>query len=403
MGRSVAAGLLLLVVVGCVAGTWWQWFEARRELRLPGIVETQEVRLSSRVGGRVVRVLVEEAQPVEPGQALVELEMPELQTQRAQWVAQKAAAEALLTKLENGPRPEERAAARAAAEAAAARLARMERGFREEEKEQARQELRGWEAELAQAQQDLQRERALLQQNATATQTFELALARVQRLQAQVQGAAARVAMMERGYRPEEIAEARAEWARLQAQYELVLAGSREEDIAEARARIREIQARIDEIDVRRQELVVVAPERAIIEALLVRPGDVVAPSQPVAVVLRAADQWVKAYVSEVDLGRIRLGQTVDVTCDAYPAQRFAGRITYIASQSEFTPRNVQTIDERRHQVFGIKVRVDDDRGIFKSGMAADVWVPLLAPDSGPATAGTPSPTVPPRAAAAQP
>jgi len=197
MGRSVAAGLLLLVVVGCVAGAWWQWFEARRELRLPGIVETQEVRLSSRVGGRVVRVLVQEAQQVEPGQALVELEMPELQTQRAQWVAQKAAAEALLTKLENGPRPEERAAAKAAADAAAARLARMERGFREEEKEQARQELRGWEAELAQAQQDLQRERTLLQQNATATQTFELALARVQRLQAQVQAATARVAMME--------------------------------------------------------------------------------------------------------------------------------------------------------------------------------------------------------------
>ena len=209
--------------------------------------------------------------------------------------------------------------------------------------------------------------------------------------------------MMERGYRPEEIAEARAEWARLQANYELVLAGSREEEIAEARARIQEVQARIDEIDVRRQELVVVAPERAIVESLLVRPGDVVLANQPVAIVLRRADQWVKAYVSEVDLGRIRLGQTVDVTCDAYPTQRFRGRITYIASESEFTPRNVQTVDERRHQVFGIKVRVEDPDGVFKSGMAADVWVPLVALDHGASTASAPSEAIPPQARTAKP
>lgn len=385
-------GLAVVIVAGCVAGVWWRLFEAQPELHLPGTVETQEVRLSSRVGGRVVRVLVEEAQQVEPGQPLVELEMPELKAQRDQWLAQKAAAEALLTKLEQGARPQERAAAKAAADAAAARLARMEHGFREEEKEQARQELRGWEAELTQAQQDLQRERTLLQQNATATQNFELALSRVQRLQAQVNAAAARVAMMERGYRPEEIAEARAEWARLQADYELVLAGSREEDKAEARARIQEIQARIDELDVRQQELVVVAPERAVVESLLVRPGDVVSANQPVAIVLRAGDQWVKAYVSEVDLGRIRLGQAVEVSCDAYPKERFRGWITYIASESEFTPRNIQTIDERRHQVFGVKVRVDDPRGIFKSGMAADVWVPLQAPDHRWPAAGAPAP-----------
>jgi hypothetical protein len=85
----------------------------------------------------------------------------------------------------------------------------------------------------------------------------------------------------------------------------------------------------------------------------------------------------VKAYISEVDLGRIRLGQKVQVTCDAYPNQRFDGVITYISSVSEFTPRNIQTIDERRHQVFGFKVRVDDPQGVFKSGMAADVWLAL--------------------------
>ena len=108
----------------------------------------------------------------------------------------------------------------------------------------------------------------------------------------------------------------------------------------------------------------------------MVRPGDIAEANQPVALVLRADDLWVKAYISEVDLGKIKLGQKVEVTCDAFPGKRFAGEITYIASAAEFTPRNVQTIDERRHQVFGFKVRVADSQGVFKSGMAADVWLP---------------------------
>lgn len=86
---------------------------------------------------------------------------------------------------------------------------------------------------------------------------------------------------------------------------------------------------------------------------------------------------WVKAYISEVELGRIKLGQKVQVTIDTFPGKRFEGEVTYIASAAEFTPRNVQTIDERRHQVFGFKVQVTDPQGVFKSGMAADVHLPL--------------------------
>jgi len=157
----------------------------------------------------------------------------------------------------------------------------------------------------------------------------------------------------------------------------LLLAGTRQEEIDEAAAHVADLQAKIDEIDVKRNERIVVAPERSIVEVLMVRPGDIAAPNQPVALMQRADDLWVKAFISEIDLGKIRLGQKVTVTCDAFPGKRFEGEITYIAAAAEFTPRNVQTIDERRHQVFGFKVRVDDPDGVFKSGMAADVWLPL--------------------------
>jgi multidrug resistance efflux pump len=114
-----------------------------------------------------------------------------------------------------------------------------------------------------------------------------------------------------------------------------------------------------------------------VVEVLAVRRGDLVTPNQSLLRVLRADDMWVRVYVPETQLSRVRLGQDVEVRVDGYPGRTFAGTVAQIASVSEFTPRNVQTADERHNQVFGIKVRVADPQGVFKSGMAADVIVPL--------------------------
>lgn len=373
--KPVIAGAALLAAAGSAAGLWFNWLDDKHEMRLPGTVETQEVRLSSRVGGRVAKIFVEESQLAEAGQKIMELEMPELDAQRAQLVAQKEAAEAVLKKLENGAREQEKAAAKAAVEAAQARLARMTKGYRTEEKEQVRNELQAIDADVQNAMSDMNRERSLLASKATSLANYDAAFARYNKLVAQQGAASAKVRMMESGYREEEVAETQAELNRLQANYELILAGSREEEKVEQRAKVQQLAAQIDEIDVKRAERTVFAPEKVLVEVLMMRPGDIAAPNQPVAMVLRAADLWVKAYISEVDLGKIKLGQKVEVTCDSFPGKRFAGEITYIASASEFTPRNVQTIDERRHQVFGFKVRVADPQNVFKSGMAADVFL----------------------------
>jgi len=373
--KPLTAGVALIAAAASSAGLWLHFREAPPEMHLPGTVEIQEVRLSSRVGGRVAKVLVSESQVVEPGQTVVELEMPELDAQRGQLVAQKEAAQAILERLEHGARTEEREAAKAAVDSAAARLARMQHGYRPEEIDQARKDLQAIDADLQNAQLELNRERSLMTKGASTVQSYDAANARHARLLAQSQAATAKLKMMESGYRQEEVAETKAEVARLQANYELLLAGTRPEEIEEARARVADLAAKIDEIDVKRKERTVVAPEKSVIETIMVRPGDIAAANQAVVLVLRADDLWVKAYVSETDLGKIHLGQKVGVTCDSFPGQRFEGTITYISSASEFTPRNVQTIDERRHQVFAFKVRVADPKGVFKSGMAADVWL----------------------------
>jgi multidrug resistance efflux pump len=156
----------------------------------------------------------------------------------------------------------------------------------------------------------------------------------------------------------------------------LLKAGTRSEEIAAAVARVAEMRGRVEEMNANLAETVVRAPEKAVVETLSVRKGDVVPPNQPVVRVLRAADLWIKVFVPETELGKVRLGQPVTVTIDSYPGRRFEGNITWIASSSEFTPRNVQSADERQHQVFAVKVRVPDPQGIFKSGMAATVIVP---------------------------
>ena len=180
------------------------------------------------------------------------------------------------------------------------------------------------------------------------------------------------------GPRSEEIAEAEAEVAKMQAQVDLLQRGTRSEEIAEAEARVQEIVAKLQEIDVQLREAIVAAPDKALIEVVSVRRGDTVAANQPVVRVLLAEDLWVKAYVPEPALGKVRLNQEVLVTNDSFPGKSFKGVITFIASSSEFTPRNVQSADERRNQVFALKVRVLDSDGIFKSGMAAEVLIPLL-------------------------
>jgi multidrug resistance efflux pump len=362
--KPLALGALLLAATGTGIGFFLQYRQERTELRLPGTVETQEVRLSSRVGGRVSKVHVRESQTVEPGQPIVELAMPELDSQRAHLVAQRDAAEAVLRRLEKGPRDEEIAAARASVAAQQARVDRMRKGYRDEEKARALAEVESWQADLENARLELNRERALLDKGATTMAAYDAAVAKFNRLQALV-GVASAGLQMKSGHEPEEVAESEAELARLQANLDLLLAGTRSEEKEEAQATIDGLTAQIDEIDVKRAERTITAPERAIVEILSVRPGDIVAPNQPVARVLRADDLWVKAYISEVELGRIKLGQKVQVTIDTFPGKRFEGEVTYIASAAEFTPRNVQTIDERRHQVFGFKVRVVDPQGVF--------------------------------------
>jgi multidrug resistance efflux pump len=340
-------------------------------------VEIQEIRLGSKIGGRVVQVAVAEGDLLEPGQVLVRFDVSELEAQRQQFQARQRSAEADLKKARNGYRPEEMEAARAAVGAARARWQRLLVGARAEEIEAAQCELEKATADVNWRRKNYDRVRHLASDRTASEEEYESASAVLSRALAEANAAGARLKLLRTGSRPEEIAEAAAELRRTQANLDLLQAGTRPEEVTAAEARSEETRAKLREIDATLQEAVVRAPERAVLEVLAVRVGDLVSPYQPVLRILRTEDLWVKVYVPEPLLGKVRLGQGVDVGIDGFPAERFAGTVVQVAGESEFTPRNVQSADQRGHQVFGIKVRITDPHGIFKSGKAATVWLPL--------------------------
>jgi multidrug resistance efflux pump len=378
MKRSVVVllvGLGIVAVLAVSLGFYWPFSGNHRVLTLPGTVEVHELRLGSKVGGRVAEVNIREGDVVDASKKLLRFDAPELQAQRDQFAAKVMSAQADYEKAENGPRAQERAEAKKAMDAAEARKNRMEKGWREEEKEQAEKDWEAAKADLDYAKENWERTKSTKEVSSleleSAHSRYKVALGRYG-------SAKAKWDMIRSGNRTEDIADARAQFEQAKARYELLEAGTREEDKRIARAQLAEVTARLKELDANLAETIVTAPSKIFVEVLSVRKGDLVPANQPVIRALLADERWVKVFAPQNELGKMHVGDAVEVTCDTFPGKTFHGTIIQIATASEFTPRNVQSADERRHQVFAVKVRVEDDEGrVFKSGMAAEVRVPL--------------------------
>jgi len=183
---------------------------------------------------------------------------------------------------------------------------------------------------------------------------------------AMVQNAQQKLDQLQSGYRPEEIAAAEARYQQTQATLEKLERGNRREDVDAAKAALSYDEARF-------RERQVVAPTAATVEVLDVRPGDLVAPNTPVATLLEQDQIYIRIYIPETEIGHVKLGQKAEVRVDSFPNKVFDGEVEQINQQAEFLPRNVQTREERVHQVFGVKVRIIDPAGQVLAGMAADV------------------------------
>ncbi len=322
--------VIAIVAVAIVAVLVWLlvFRSADKEgvLVASGTVEATEARLGFQAAGRIERISVQEGDRVDSGAVLARLDQSEMLARRDQAEAQVDAAQALLTELESGFRSEEIAQARAAKRAA---------------EEQCRD-----------AERDLERTGTLYEGGAVSREVYDKAQTRY------------------------EVAESQLTQAREQLQ--LVEAGPRGERIAAQRAQLQQAKAALRTVEATLRYMTITTDIPGVVSTRHREPGEVVAPGAPVLTVMNRDDRWIRVYIPENRLGALRLGQSAEISSDTYPEKRYPGAITYIASEAEFTPKTVQTAEERVKLVYEVKVRVIDDPDYeLKPGLPADVRIEL--------------------------
>jgi len=316
MTRTIA-GLTLVALLASACNR-----ESKTGIEASGTLEATEADLGFQVPGRIDSIMVQEGDRVELGQRLAVLDRREL-------VARRDAASAM-------------------AAAQRARLAELERGFRPEEIAQAEVSLTSAEHRLSDAERDRLRTRNLFEGGAVSQQALD---------------------NQETAYNL-----ARAERDRLQQQVRLLKSGSRPEQIAAQRAILAQAEATLVQTDATLAQAVVVAPFVGSVTRRQREPGEVISAGLPVVSLANLGDRWVRIYVREDEVGRVRIGEKAAITVDAFPGKSYTGEVVFISQEAEFTPRNVQTKEERVKLVYRVKVRVvGDSAQDLKAGLPADV------------------------------
>jgi multidrug resistance efflux pump len=369
----IVLGVVLAAVV-LAAVLLYRWIAARHAPPVySGTVETREIEIGSKIGGRVTAVAVEEGQLVSAGAPLVSFEADELKAQRAQAEASVEQGAADLNRLQTGNRPEEMAQADAALRERAAELQEAKNGPRPEDLRQAQADYAAAKADAVNAAATWARMQPLVEKDVISHQQFDGYTAQRDSTAQRAESARQRLAELQAGTRVEDIQAAQDRYQQALAADTLSHQGFRKQDIQAGQGRLTAAQAQVAALDAQLREANLAAPADGVIETVSVRPGDLVPPNQIVVTMLESSQLWVKVYVPETDLSRLKVGQTADVEVDAVQQRHFNGRIQEIASEAEFLPRNVQTRDDREHEVFGVKVQVENPGGVLKSGMSATV------------------------------
>lgn len=318
--------LLIPVALIVAAVAVWRFVLPRdastAELAASGTVEATEAQLGFAAAGRITRIVPREGDAVRVGDELATLDAAEMVARRRQAVAAAAAARAVLRELERGSRVEEIAQAQAAADAAAERVNDVGR--------------------------DLDRTRTL----------FE--------------GGAASREQLDKTSSSFEVA--RSQQRQAEEQLRMVKTGPRRERIDAQRAQLAQAEAAVAAIDAQLANMTVRATIDGVVSVRHREEGETVQPGSPVLTVMNPSDRWVRIYVPENRLAAVKLGMPATITTDTYEGKQYAGRVSFIAREAEFTPKTVQTSEERVKLVYAVKVRIDGDtENDLKPGMPADV------------------------------
>lgn len=373
--------LLVLLVLAVVAGgsyAAYRWFGRGRgdgAIRASGNVEVTQVQVSFRLAGQVKERAIDEGQIVKAGQLAAKLDDSELLREVQQRQAAVEVAKAALAELEAGSRPEEIAAAEAAAQRAKAVLDEAVAGPRKQEIAAAEAVVERARAEVSFRELDYKRMQETFRTGGATRSEYDVARTALEVVKAQLSEAEQRLKLLQAGTRVEQVEQAKSALAESQQRAALVKKGPRAEQIDQARGRLKEAQEALELARTRLGFATLACPVGGVVLSKNVEAGEFVAAGTPIVTVGDLKDVWVRAYIEGPDLGKVKLGQPAGVSTDSFPGKTYRGRVSFIASEAEFTPKTVQTEKERVKLVYRIKVDIENPDMELKPGMPADVVI----------------------------
>lgn len=385
MAKRIVLVVLLLAAVG--AGVWY-WrttvaAEANTRIVVSGNLEMTQVGISFKVSGKLVTRTVDEGQYVKRGQLIARIDRSQTERQKDRDVAGVQAAENALTtqstaiQYQRATIDSDVELKKAQLEQAAAKLAELRAGSRSQEIAQAQAAVADARTQAEWARLDWERAQKLYKDEDISTSQYDQARTKFQSAQALLRQAEQRYAMVQEGPRKEEIAQAEAQVAQARASVRLAEANRldlkrREQELGARRAEIDRAKAQLAISETQLNDTEVYSPVDGIVLVKSAEIGEVLAAGATVVTIGDLEHPWLRAYINERDLERVKLGGKVKLTTDSRSGKEYWGRVSFISSEAEFTPKQIQTKEERVKLVYRIKVDVDNPQHDLKNNMPVD-------------------------------
>lgn len=382
--------ILLLAVLG--GGGYWWWTTAHAtpgdRIFVSGNLELTQVDISFKTAGRVVERTVTEGDPVKKGQLLARIDPAQLQQQTLRDKALVSSAESNYKQLETSIAYQRAtiesdvAAKRAELGEAEARLDSLLHGNRPQDIQQSAAAVTDAKAQLDYAKSDWDRAQTLFKNEDISKQQYDQFRMKLDTATAMLRQAEERYSLMKEGARAEDIAAARAAVARAQASVKMAEANRleltrKEQELGARKAEIQRTQAQVGMSETQLNDTTVYAPMDGIVLVKSAEVGEVIAAGTNVMTIGDLDHPWLRAYINETDLGRVKVGQQVKLKTDSYPNKTYTGHVSFIASEAEFTPKQIQTKEERVKLVYRIKVDVENSAHELKNNMPVDAEIIL--------------------------
>jgi len=382
--------LLLLAAAG--AGAWYIWRAQNanngNRILLSGNLELTQVDISFKMAGRLVERTVDEGTWVKKGQLIARLDPLQLKEQTKRDKAGVMSAQSNYQQLQTSiayqraTLESDIAARRAELSQATAQLEALLTGSRQQDIQQTAAAVSDAKAQLQLAEQDFERYQRLFKNEDISKQQFDQARTKVESAQAMLRQAEERYSLMKEGPRKEDIAGQRAMVARAEAAVKTAEANRlellrKEQELLQRKAAIEQSQAQVGISESQLADTEVYTPIDGVVLVKSAEVGEVLGAGTTIVTIGDLEHPWLRGYINETDLGRVKLGQKVKLTTDSYQGKAYWGAVSFIASEAEFTPKQIQTKEERVKLVYRIKIDVDNSSHELKNNMPVDAEIIL--------------------------